>query len=199
MELTRYDQAYDTSWRTDRTCATTRRRTGLNHLSQHLRHCLPARDNQASGPDSSPSFRSKVYATLVKTCARRNTVHLHPLCAQRTSLRASDSPDKVPADSSCEGRVSLHFTQSGLSIPTAAGVLVERGSEYILAHTGPRELDGHPLGGCGSGFGLVPGYTTLLVRVRANTQFGALNIKSVRTRTMCSSRNLENGVVNIDG
>jgi len=25
--------------------------------------------------------------------------------------------------------------------------MVERGSEYILAHTGPRELDGHPLGG----------------------------------------------------
>ena len=58
----------------------------------------------------------------------------------------------LPADSSCEGRVSLHFTQSGLSIPTVAGVVVERGSEYILAHTGPRELDGHPLGGCGSGF-----------------------------------------------
>jgi len=25
------------------------------------------------------------------------------------------------------------------------GVVIERGSEYILAHTGPRELDGHPL------------------------------------------------------
>jgi len=60
----------------------------------------------------------------------------------------------LPADSSCEGRVSLHFTQSGLSIPRAAGVVVERGPEYILAHTGPRELDGHPLGGCGLGFGL---------------------------------------------
>jgi len=45
----------------------------------------------------------------------------------------------------------------------------EKGSEYILAHTGLRELDGHPLRGCGSGFGLVPGYTTLSVRVRANT------------------------------
>ena len=75
----------------------------------------------------------------------------------------------LPADSSCEGRVSLHFTQSGLSIPTVAGVVVERGSEYILTHTGPTELNGHPLGGCGSGFGLVPGYTTLSVRVRANT------------------------------
>jgi len=75
----------------------------------------------------------------------------------------------LPADSSLEGRVSLHFTQSGLSIPTAAGIVVERGSEYILAHTGPRELDGHPLGGYGSGFGLVPGYTSLSVRVRANT------------------------------
>jgi len=59
--------------------------------------------------------------------------------------------------------------------------VVERGSEYILAHTGPRELDGHPLGGCGSGFGLIPGYTTLSVRVRTNIYFGALKIKSVRT------------------
>jgi len=42
--------------------------------------------------------------------------------------------------------------------------VVEKGPEYILAHTGPRELDGHPLVGCGSGFGLVPGS----VRVRAN-------------------------------
>jgi len=59
---------------------------------------------------------------------------------------------------------------------------IERGSEYILAHTGPRELDGHPLAGCGSGFGLVPGYTTLSVRVQANIQFGALKIKSMRTK-----------------
>ena len=62
----------------------------------------------------------------------------------------------LPVDSSCEGRVTLHFTQSGLSMPAAAGVVDEKGSEYILAHTGPRELDGHPLGGGGSGFGLVP-------------------------------------------
>ena len=50
------------------------------------------------------------------------------------------------------------------------GIVVEKGSEYILAHTGPRELDGQPLGGCGSGFGLVPGHasTTLSVRVQAN-------------------------------
>ena len=82
----------------------------------------------------------------------------------------------LPTDSSYEGRVSLHFTQLGLSIPTAAGVVVERGSEYILAHTGPRELDGHPLRGCGSGFGLVPGYTTLSVRVRSNIKFGTFKI-----------------------
>jgi len=44
---------------------------------------------------TSPSFRSKVYAALVKTCAWRNTTHINPLCAQRTSLRASDSPDKA--------------------------------------------------------------------------------------------------------
>jgi len=53
-------------------------------------------------------------------------------------------------------------------MPMSAGVVVEKGSEYILAHTSPRELDRHPLGGCESGFGLVPGYTTLLVRVWAN-------------------------------
>jgi len=74
----------------------------------------------------------------------------------------------LPADFSCEGRVSLHFTQLGLSMPVAAGVVDEKGSEYILAHIVPRELDGHPLGGCGSGFGLVPGYTTLSVRVLDN-------------------------------
>jgi len=69
-------------------------------------------------------------------------------------------------------------------MPAAAGVVDEKGSEYILAHTVPRELDGHPLGGCGSGFGLVPGYTTLSVRVRANIKFGALRIKRVRTNEM---------------
>ena len=65
-------------------------------------------------------------------------------------------------------------------MPAVAGVVEEKGFEYILAHTGPRELDGHPLGGCGLGFGLVPGYTTPSVRVRANVKFGALKIKSVR-------------------
>jgi len=33
-------------------------------------------------------------------------------------------------------------------MPAAAGVVDEKGSEYILAHTVPRELDGHPLGVC---------------------------------------------------
>jgi len=47
----------------------------------------------------------------------------------------------LPAASSSEGRVSLHLTQSGLSMPAAAGVVVEKGSKYILAHTGLRELD----------------------------------------------------------
>jgi len=87
----------------------------------------------------------------------------------------------LPADSFYEERDALHFTQPGLSMPAAAGVVHEKGSEYILAHTGPRELDGHPLGVCGSGFGLVPGYTTLSVRVWANIYFGALKIQSVRT------------------
>jgi len=34
-------------------------------------------------------------------------------------------------------------------MPAAAGVVDEKGSEYILSHTGSRELDGHPLGGVG--------------------------------------------------
>jgi len=67
----------------------------------------------------------------------------------------------LPADSSCEGRVSLHFTRTGFLIPTSAGVVAEKGSEYIMAHTGPRELDEHSLGGVGWGFGPVPGHTTL--------------------------------------
>jgi len=36
-------------------------------------------------------------------------------------------------------------------MPTPAGVVVDKGSEYILAHTGPRELDGNPLEDCGRG------------------------------------------------
>ena len=47
------------------------------------------------GQSTSPSLRSKVCTARVKTGARRNTAHLHPCCALRTSLRASDSPDKV--------------------------------------------------------------------------------------------------------
>ena len=65
--------------------------------------------------------------------------------------------------------VSLSTSRNRGYKPAVAGVVDEKGSEYILAHTGPKELDWHPLGGCGTGFGLVPGYTTLSVRVRANT------------------------------
>jgi len=32
-------------------------------------------------------------------------------------------------------------------MPTPAGVVVEKGFEYILAHTRPGELDGRPQGG----------------------------------------------------
>jgi len=47
------------------------------------------------GQVTNPSLRSKTCAPRAKTCNRRNTAHLHPCCARRTSLRASDSPDKV--------------------------------------------------------------------------------------------------------
>ena len=238
---TQYDQASDT-------CMANRPNMRGNPTAHRTQPSLPA--SHALAPcarqpvfrarhTTSPSFRSKVYAALVKTCARRNTAHLHPLCAQRTSLRASDSPDKtqhqlsppklripipcytsyksispsytplpglmtalalrtslilvvefhavcrcticcaqvnsearipgitmtvrvdiftktvtsnpqinqpkfanqlcdshpdlmsLPADSSCEGRVSLHFTQSGLSIPTLGHILWPRpGSDH---------------------------------------------------------------------
>jgi len=54
-------------------------------------------------------------------------------------------------------------------MPAEAGVVDEKGSEYILVHTGQRELDWHPLGRCGMGFGLVLGCTNLSVRVLTNT------------------------------
>ena len=98
-----------------------------------------------------------------KLAGRQRRLTGHKYLRNKLSHRVS-----LPADSSCEGRVSLHFTRSGFLISTAAGVVAEKGSEHILAHTVPRELDGHPLGCVGRGFGLVPGYTTLSVRVRAN-------------------------------
>jgi len=36
-------------------------------------------------------------------------------------------------------------------MPAPAGVVVEKGSKYILAHTRPRALDGRPHGGGGLG------------------------------------------------
>ena len=92
---TQYDQTFDTCManRLHMRGTPTAHRTQPSLLaSQSLASCARQPGFRAS---TSPSFRSNVYAVLVKTCARRNTTHLHPLCAQRTSLRASDSPDKT--------------------------------------------------------------------------------------------------------
>ena len=83
------------AWRTDQTCAATQRRTGLNHHSQYLGTGSLRETTRLQGQVTSPSLRSKAYAVRVKTCARRNTAHLHPRCARHTSLRESDSPDKA--------------------------------------------------------------------------------------------------------
>jgi len=40
-------------------------------------------------------------------------------------------------------------------MPTPAGVVVEKGSEHILAHTGQREFDGRPQRGMW--VGIIPG------------------------------------------
>jgi len=52
----------------------------------------------------------------------------------------------LPADSSCIGGVSLHFTLSELSVyeSMAAGVVVQKESEYISAPTGLRALGRRP-------------------------------------------------------
>jgi len=39
----------------------------------------------------------------------------------------------LPADSSCEKMISLPFTWTGFLKPTPAGVVAEKGSEYISA------------------------------------------------------------------
>jgi len=59
-------------------------------------------------------------------------------------------------------------------MPAVAGVVDEKGSEYILAHTGPRELDRHLLGVCGSGFGFVPGDMFFSCRLRFVTYLGSV-------------------------
>jgi len=67
------------------------------------------------------------------------------------SLSTSRIGLSLPADSSCEGRVSIHFTQSGFLIPTPAGVVVEMGSEYILSTLGRGSWMGTPWGVVGRG------------------------------------------------
>jgi len=110
---TQYDQASDT-------CMAKRPNMRGNPTAHRTQPSLPV--SQALAPcarqpgfraSTSPSFRSKVYAVLVKTCAWRNTTHIHPLCAQRTSLRASDSPDKAQHQlSPLKSRILIPFYTS---------------------------------------------------------------------------------------
>jgi len=74
------------AWRTNWTCAVTRRRAGLNHLSQCLRHWLPARDNQASGKGDKP-FCSLQNPTLhERRHALREPLHISILAAHDTPV-----------------------------------------------------------------------------------------------------------------
>ena len=75
-------------------------------------------------------------------------------------------PVKEGSLSTSRGRVLNTYGSGRLGFRVCC--CVEKESDYIFAHAGPREFDGHHLGGCGSKFGLVPGYTTLSVRVQAN-------------------------------
>jgi len=77
-------------------------------------------------------------------------------------------------------------------MPTAAGDVAEKGSEYIVAHTRPRGLDGRPL--LGAWVGVIPvvlgatvtgsqfSYTTPFGKGIGQHKISALKIKSVRTR-----------------
>jgi len=80
--------------------------------------------------------------------------------------------------------------KKGLSPLHAVGVINASGSgrrgwEGVRVHIGRQWAQGvgraPPGGVCGLGFGLVPVYTTLWVRVRFNIKFCVLKIKSVRT------------------
>jgi len=77
------------AWRTDRTWAATRRRAGLNHLSQCLRHWLPARDNQVSGPGDKPC--SSIQSLRCTSQDMRSENH----CTSPSLLRTTHQSDSV--------------------------------------------------------------------------------------------------------
>jgi len=76
-------------WRRDRTCAATRRRTGLNHLSQCLRHWLPARDNQASWPGDKP------FSSLQSLRCTSQDMRSEKHCTSPSSLRMTHQSESV--------------------------------------------------------------------------------------------------------
>ena len=69
--------------RTDRTCAATRRRAGLNNLSQCLSHWLPARDNQASGPGD------KTFSSLQSLRCTSQDMRSENYCTSPSLLRTT--------------------------------------------------------------------------------------------------------------
>jgi len=77
------------AWRTDRTCAATRRCAGLNHLSQYLRHWLPARDNQASGPGD------KLFSSLQSLRCTSQDMRSEKHCTSPSFLRTTHESESV--------------------------------------------------------------------------------------------------------
>jgi len=119
------------AWRTDRTCAATRRRAGLNHPSQHLRHWLPARDNQASGPGNEPfSSLQSLYCT---SYVMRSVKH----CTSPSLLRTTHKSESVrqPGQSTTSTESSkvknphpiLHLIQHHLALLHASSL----GNDHI--------------------------------------------------------------------
>ena len=105
------------TWRTDRTCAVTRRRTGLIHLSQYLRHWFPARDNQSSGPPYK-TFFSLQSLRWTSQDMRMEKHSKYPSYAQRTSLRAQpgQSTESIQSSKVKSPNPTLHLIQHHLAL-----------------------------------------------------------------------------------
>ena len=123
---TQYNQASDT-------CMANRPNIRGNPTAHRTQPSLPT--SQALAPcarqpdfrATSPSFRSKVHAVLVKTCARRNTAHIHPLCAQRTGLRPGQSTASIEFSKVKNPNPMLHLIQHHLALLHASS----RGNDRI--------------------------------------------------------------------
>ena len=138
------------AWQMDQTCAATRRRAGLNHLSQYLRHWLPARDNQASGPSDKP------FSSLQSLRCTSQDMRSEKHCTSPSFLRTTHESESVAQPGQSTTSIEspkfknpdpmLHLVQHNLALLHASS----RGNDHIgssdLLDSGgwaPRSLQVH--------------------------------------------------------